>query len=114
MKKLLLILCFFSYINISYAQEKLNKNKSVEFAVSGNCEMCKKRIEKAAYAVKGVKVAEWHINHKDIHIIYNEEKCTLDEIKIAIAKAGHDTDTIKAADEDYEKLHHCCLYRSEE
>ncbi len=112
MKKLFLMLCFFSFININYAQERLNKNKSVEFAVAGNCEMCKKRIEKAAYSVKGVKTAQWDIDCKDIHIIYNETKCTLDEIKMAIAKAGHDTDTIKATDENYNNLHTCCLYRS--
>ena len=40
------------------AQEKKSKNKKVEFKVAGNCEMCEKRIEKAAYSVKGVKSAE--------------------------------------------------------
>ncbi len=115
MKKLIVIIALFSLcISNIYAQEKSKKNKNVEFAVSGNCDMCKKRIEKATYSVKGVKFAEWHIDHKDIHLIFDENKCSLDDVKKAIAKVGHDTDTILATDEDYNTLHHCCLYRSEE
>ena len=35
------------------AQEKKSKNKKVEVEVNGNCSMCEKRIEKAAFSVKG-------------------------------------------------------------
>ena len=49
---LLVLACLFSLTMI--AQEKKSKNKKVEFKVAGNCEMCEKRIEKAAYSVKGV------------------------------------------------------------
>ena len=115
MKKLIILIALFSLsLSSIYAQEKLNKNKKTEFAVSGNCEMCKKRIEKAAYSVKGVKSAVWHIDHQDIHLIFDENKCSLDDVKKAIAKAGHDTDTILSADEDYNNIHNCCLYRSKE
>jgi hypothetical protein len=31
-------------------------------------------------------------------------------VKKAIAKAGHDTDTVKADDVTYNNLHHCCKY----
>jgi len=27
-----------------------------------------------------------------------------------LAKVGHDTDEVKATDEVYENLHHCCKY----
>jgi hypothetical protein len=43
-------------------------------------------------------------------LIINEEKCSLIDVKNAIAKVGHDTDEVKATDEDYEKLHGCCMY----
>jgi hypothetical protein len=43
-------------------------------------------------------------------LIINEEKCSLIDVKKAIAKVGHDTDEVKATDEDYEKLHGCCMY----
>lgn len=92
------------------AQERKNKNAKYDIEVSGNCEMCKKRIEQAAFSVKGVKSAEWYIDSHVLHLIINEEKCSIADVKKAIAKVGHDTDEIKATDEDYEKLHGCCMY----
>ena len=65
MKKLVLVVLFtFIGLNMN-AQEKPNKNKKVEIEVNGNWDMCKKRIEKAAYSVKGVKSATWHPDHQD-------------------------------------------------
>lgn len=92
------------------AQDKKDKNAKHEIEVKGVCEMCKKRIEKAAYSVKGVKSATWHADHQDLHIIIDENKCTVDDVHTAVAKAGHDTGKVKATNEDYENLHSCCQY----
>ena len=92
------------------AQEKKNKNAKYEFEVNGNCEQCKKRIEKAAFSVSGVKSAEWDIDDHTLHLIINEEKCSLLDVKKAVAKIGHDTEEVKATDEVYAKLHGCCQY----
>ena len=92
------------------AQEKKNKNAKLDIEVNGNCEMCKKRIEKAAFTVKGVKSADYHIDDKTLHLIINEVKCSSLDVKNAIAKAGHDSDEVKATDADYDKLHGCCQY----
>ncbi|HLA56441.1 MAG TPA: hypothetical protein VK623_10095 [Flavobacterium sp.] len=94
----------------SQAQEKKNKNAKYDIEVSGNCEQCKKRIEKAAFSVSGVKSADWHIDDHMLHLILNEEKASILDVKKAVAKAGHDTDEVKAVDEDYKKLPGCCLY----
>jgi copper chaperone CopZ len=72
--------------------------------------MCKKRIEKAAFSVKGVKSAEYHIDDQTLHLIINEEKSSTLDVKKAVAKVGHDTDEVKATQEDYDKLHGCCMY----
>ena len=113
MKKLVLIvLVAFLGLNVS-AQEKPNKNKKVQVEVNGNCEMCEKRIEKAAFSVKGVKSAEWHADHQDLHLIIDETKCNILDVEKAIAKAGHDTQDIKATDEEYDKVHGCCKYRTD-
>lgn len=110
MKKLILVLLV-SLVGISIqAQEKKSKNKKVEFNVAGNCEMCQKRIEKAAFSVKGVKSASWHVDHKDIHLIIDETKCSVTDVQKAIAKAGHDAGKIKSTDETYKELHSCCQY----
>lgn len=92
------------------AQNMKNKNAKVEFHVSGNCEMCKKRIEKAALSVPGVKSADWHMDCGTLYLIVNEQKTDGSTIQKSIAKAGHDTDEIKALKEDYDKLHTCCQY----
>lgn len=92
------------------AQEKKNKNARYTIEVNGNCEQCKKRIEKAAYAVPGVKSAIWDIEGHQLHLIVNEEKASVADIKKAVAKAGHDTNDVKAAAADYDKLHSCCKY----
>lgn len=110
MKKLVLVLLVLFMGVTMQAQEKKNKNAKAEIEVKGNCEQCKKRIEKAAYSVKGVKSAVWHQDHQDLHLIIDETKCSLDDVRAAIAKSGHDTDTKKAEKEDYDNLHSCCKY----
>ncbi len=65
------------------------------FRVSGNCEMCKAAIEKAVNALYGVNSADWNIETKQIHISFNKDKVSLDEIHKAIAAAGYDTDKKK-------------------
>jgi mercuric ion binding protein len=113
MKKLFLLIALIFAGFAGYSQEKQpKKKKNVEHVipVNGNCEMCKKRIEKAAYSVKGVRSAEWHMDCQDVHVFIDESKTSVEEVHKAIAKAGHDTDKVKAEDEVYENLHHCCKY----
>ncbi len=109
MKNLILILAFVCASFTVNAQEK-NKNAKYDVEVNGNCEQCKKRIEKAAFSVSGVKSAVWHIDDHMLHLILNEEKTSVDAVKKAVAKVGHDAEDVRATDEAYENLHHCCLY----
>jgi mercuric ion binding protein len=112
MKNIILILLLTFGIS-AQAQDKKNKNAKYTIAVNGNCEQCKKRIEKAAYSVSGVKSANWNVETHALDLILNEEKSSLTDVKKALAKVGHDTDEIKATDEDYNNLHHCCQYPRE-
>uniref|UniRef100_UPI00404A03CC heavy-metal-associated domain-containing protein n=1 Tax=Flavobacterium sp. TaxID=239 RepID=UPI00404A03CC len=115
MKKIILVLLLLSFsISMQAQEKKKNKNAKYTVGVNGNCEMCKKRIEKAAFLVKGVKSADWHTDHKDIHLIIDENKCTIEEVQQAIAAVGHDTDLVKADDEVYANLHGCCQYERKE
>ena len=110
MKNIVLGMLLLFVAHSTQAQDKKNKNAKYNIEVNGNCEQCKKRIEKAAFSVSGVKSAEWHIDDHILHLIINEEKCSVLDVKKAIAKVGHDTDEVKATDEVYQKLHSCCLY----
>jgi Cu(I)/Ag(I) efflux system membrane fusion protein len=81
------------------------------FKVSGNCDMCKDRIEEAAKSVKGVSIAGWNVKTKIMDIEYNSKLTSVETIQRAIARAGHDTGKYKASDKVYTSLPTCCLYR---
>jgi len=83
----------------------------VTFRVSGNCEMCKDRIEKAALSVKGVSVAVWDMNTKKISVDFDKSITDQESIEKAIADVGHDTELFRADDSVYKALPACCLYR---
>lgn len=92
-----------------------SSSKSIQhasFMVSGNCEMCKERIEAVAKSVKGVSSAVWNDKTKKIDVDYNSTSTNLDEIQKTIAIIGHDTDRYKADDSTYEALPECCKYRN--
>ena len=81
-----------------------------EFGVLGNCGMCKERIERAAYGVRGVRYANWDVNEQMLHVRYRDNRTSQEEIERAIAKAGHDTQNFLTSDEKHANLHHCCIY----
>ncbi len=109
MKTIIILLALLLGVNVA-AQEKKGKSVPYNFAVNGNCDMCKKRIERAAISVNGVKLAQWDADNLTLHLIINETKTSALEVKKAVAAVGHDTDEIKATDEAYNKLHGCCKY----
>lgn len=83
--------------------------KTETFKVYGNCNMCKKRIDKAV-AADGITKADWNVNTKIMTVSYDPAKITNDAIQKKIAAAGHDTEKSKAADSTYAKLPSCCQY----
>ncbi|NND34606.1 MAG: heavy-metal-associated domain-containing protein [Saprospiraceae bacterium] len=100
---------FFSF-QPATAQSSKKKIQTEAFFVEGVCQMCEKRIEKTALE-SGVISAEWNKESKQLTIIYKPKKVALQEVKQAIAEAGHDTQDIKATAENYAKLPDCCAYR---
>ena len=110
MKNLILMALMIFLGFSSQAQTKKNKNLKYTTEVNGNCEQCKKRIEKAAFGVPGVKTANWDVSSHQLTVILNEEKSSPQDLKKAIAKVGHDTDEVKATKTDYDNLHSCCKY----
>jgi len=98
---------FFLLISVSIHAQSISTDT---FKVYGNCGMCKRTIESAALDAKGVKSATWDIEKDLITVVYDQRKTDLDKIKIAIAASGYDTDTHRAPDKAYDKLHGCCKY----
>lgn len=108
MKKVILLLLVIPLISFSQTKEK---NAKDTFEVSGNCGMCKKRIESATLSLQGVKYVSWSPQSKNFSIIYNSTKVSIDDVKKKIADVGHDNSLYKASDEAYNNLHFCCKYR---
>ena len=110
MKKSLFIVLFMSFSLLSFAQESSSKNEKKSIEVLGNCDMCKKRIEKAAFSVKGVKYASWDNSSGQLRLIYNGLKTNIDTIEKKIVAVGHDTKNHVSSDKAYDQLPACCQY----
>lgn len=102
-KSLLPVAFLFMAISVSA------QTKTESFKVSGNCGMCKKRIEKATQ-VEGVSKAEWNAETKLLTVSYDSTKIIAEALQQKIAAVGHDTEKFTAPDSVYENLPGCCLY----
>lgn len=87
-----------------------NSITTIFLKVSGNCGMCKERIEEAAKG-KGVKQASWDPVTKLLTLTYDSVQTRVEKVQIRIADAGHDNDYKKARTDVYSALPECCLYR---
>jgi mercuric ion binding protein len=96
----------------AHDHSKMTATKTETIEVSGNCEMCKVRIEKAA-KIDGVSKADWNEKSKVLTLVYNPSKVKSDDVQKRIAAVGHDTSKFKASDAAYNALPECCKYRKE-
>lgn len=108
-KYFLFILFVLISINISAQKRNL---KTETFAVSGNCEMCKDRIEKTALDNRAYST-DWNIKTHLLTVTYDSTKTSKESLQKKIAEAGHDNGNFRATDEVYKKLPACCHYDRE-
>lgn len=91
---------------IGMAQDK----KTETFKVSGNCDMCKEKIEGALKKKDGVISKKWDKDTKMLMVTYDASKITIQEIGKKVAAVGYDNQYASANDEAYNGLHSCCKY----
>ena len=84
--------------------------ETTTFKVYGNCEMCKKNIESALLKNEHIQKATWDVKTKMLTVVYDPHMISVDNIHKMVANAGYDTDTVRASDAAYKKLHGCCQY----
>lgn len=107
MKKYLLIPFSILFIcNLSFAQAW----KTDSIKVSGNCQMCKDRIEESLY-ISGIKNAKWSPETKMLNYSYKPKKISKNQIKEKVAAVGHDAENYPGNQEAYATLPDCCKYR---
>lgn len=95
--------------NFSFAQKSTVLNHKEKIKVWGNCETCKKRIERAANSA-GALTSTWDVNSHMLALSFDGAKTSSEKIQKAIAAAGHDTQDFKGDNEAYNKLPSCCKY----
>lgn len=100
------ILCM-SFTVMAVAQTQTESIK-----VSGNCGMCKKKIETAA-KTGGASYALWDKQTKILTVKYDNATTNKAKIEQEVAGVGYDTPDFKATDEAYNKLDACCHYERE-
>jgi copper chaperone CopZ len=101
--------------NTKITQEEKEELVNATLTVYGNCGMCKKRIEKAALSVDGVKEANWDVETQTLSlkfsdITFGEHNYSINTVSEKIAAVGHDTQFNKASEEVYSALPGCCQY----
>lgn len=101
---------FIAIMALTISTVAFSATKTESIKVSGNCESCKTRIEKAA-KVSGVAKAEWSEKTKVLTLVYDPAKVKSDDVQKKIAAVGHDTPKFKATSTVYNALPGCCKYR---
>ena len=90
----------------------LAQTSEVTFWVNGVCGMCEKSIESALINSPGVKFADWDIETLQVKVVFNSKKLSEQKLHEIVAGVGHDTQKVRAKDEDYAKVNGCCKYRT--
>ncbi len=88
---------------------QLKHAQTTTVRIDGDCPMCEKTIEKAAYA-KGEAEADWDVDAKTARITFDSTRTTLDVVLQRIAHAGYDSERYLAPDAAYAALPGCCQY----
>jgi hypothetical protein len=94
---------------MAFATVSIAQAKTETFKVSGNCGMCKTKIEKAAKEA-GAKEAFWDVDSKILTVTYKSSSTNTAKIQEKIASVGYDNAGATATNESYDKLHGCCKY----
>jgi periplasmic mercuric ion binding protein len=102
-------------ISLNTFAQKQDNSKSIAtktetIKISGNCDLCESKIEKAA-KLEGVSKADWNQETKVLTLVYDPSKVKSDDVQKKIAAAGYDTEKYKADDKAYNTLPGCCKYR---
>jgi len=105
----LLLLSLMPAHSVSLLAGGIKHAKTQTLKVSGNCGMCKKTIETAAY-VKGSSIGIWDESKQVLSLMFDSTKTNPDEVLKRIANFGNDNEKFLAPDKTYAGLHGCCQY----
>ena len=88
--------------------QQVSKIDTVRIKTSGECDMCKNKMEKEVGLMKGVKTATLDLSTQVLTVVYNTNKTNPDKIRTVISNLGYDADNVKANNRAQKKLPNCC------
>ncbi|MBK7555859.1 MAG: DUF3347 domain-containing protein [Flavobacteriales bacterium] len=109
MKTLLSLIALPSLLFFSSCSAQIKNAHSTTVRIDGDCPMCEKTIEKAAF-VKGEAEADWDVDAKTARITFDSTRTSMDAVLQRIAYAGYDSERYLAPDAAYAALPGCCQY----
>ena len=109
MKTLLSLIALPALLAFSSCSAQLKNAHTATVRIDGDCPMCEKTIEKAAY-VKGEAEADWDVDAKTARITIDSTRTDVDAVLQRIAHAGYDNERYLAPDDAYAALPGCCQY----
>ena len=105
-------LCILAFAGIfNHSTASVTHYETTTFKVSGNCEMCKSKIEAALKKNAAIQSSNWDVTTKILTVTYNPHSISIDQIHQLVANVGYDTDKVKATDASYKALPGCCKYK---
>lgn len=107
---LLLFLCVLMLPGCQSKQDDTTaKTETVSIAIpTAVCGMCEKAIQKAVYAVEGVKDVTVDVDAKRTNVTFVSLQTNLAVIERAITEAGYDANDKKRNPDAYDQLPDCC------
>jgi copper chaperone CopZ len=105
----LIILALFTILNL-FAQKPSKAPVTTTFWVAGVCGMCEQTIEQAL-DVKGVITADFNLASNQLTITYKPTKISEAQLHSILNEVGYDTEKSACTDEQYKRVHGCCMYR---
>lgn len=109
MRTLLFLIALPALLVFTSCSAQIKNAQTSTVRVDGDCPMCEKTIEKAAY-VKGEAEADWDVDAKTARITFDSTRTDLDAVLQRIAQAGYDSERYLAPDAAYAALPGCCRY----
>jgi copper chaperone CopZ len=109
MRTLLSLIALPALLLFSSCSAQIKNAHSTTVRVDGDCPMCEKTIEKAAF-VKGEAEADWDVDAKTARITFDSTRTDVDAVLQRIAQAGYDSERYLAPDAAYAALPGCCQY----
>lgn len=110
MKQITTILLLMGLLLSSATEAQPEGSMEIYFPTTGNCYLCKVRIEEAVNTLTGIESVLWDAVTDVTYVTYDDTQTDAFEIMQTISSVGHETEWYPADDSAYKALENTCCY----